>query len=108
MKSPSPPSDLSHAPLDPTAIQSIDLNTQSPLNRMIGPTSSRLVGFGSGAAERERAETGFGVAERERAETGSGRLRKRAEKESRERESKEHVVCFRKMVYGKIFRKPFS
>jgi hypothetical protein len=35
-------------------VQSRDLNTRSLLNRTIGPTSSRLVGSRSGAAERER------------------------------------------------------
>ena len=37
-----------------------------------------------------------------------GRERERVEKESREREQRESERVFRKMVYGKFFRKPFS
>ena len=52
------------------------------------------LGSRSGAVERER--------ERE--------LRKRVESESRREraEGREQTACFRKMVYGKFFCKPFS
>jgi hypothetical protein len=55
---------------------------------------NRLVGFGFGVAERERAKK---------------ELRKSREKEQKKRaEWREQNVYFRKMVYGKNFRKPFS